>query len=74
MKVVPIQYRRQRPPRKSALDDAAVYVDGDFMLPVLRMKMRRGVVAVVHSNNDSEESADFWHLPGGSPTLTLAER
>jgi hypothetical protein len=61
MKIVPIQNCRQRPPRKPALDDAAVNFNRDFMLPILRVEMRCEVVALVHPNNDSEKSADFGH-------------
>jgi hypothetical protein len=61
MQIVPIEYCRQCPPRKSTLDDTGIYVDGDFMLAILRVEMRRRMVSIVHPNNDSEESADFWH-------------
>ena len=61
VKTVPIEYCRQRSSRKPSLDDAAVDFDGDFMLAILGMEMWRRMVAVIHPNDDTEESADFWH-------------
>ena len=61
MEIIPIEYSRQRAPRKPTLDNAAFDLDSNLMLPVLRMEMRRRVVTVVHPDNDSEEAADFRH-------------
>jgi hypothetical protein len=61
MKMVPIQHGRKRPPWKSSLYDSGFDLNSDLVLSVLGVEMRREMVAVVHSNNDPKESADFWH-------------
>ena len=49
--------------RKPPLDNAAIDLDGNFMLPVFRVEMRRRMVTVVHPDNDAEEATNFWHDP-----------
>ena len=71
MKIVPIQYCCQRSPRKPTLDDAAVDVDSDFMLPILRVEVWRGMIAIVHPNHNSKESADFRHSSKTSVVLRI---
>ena len=61
MEIIPIEYGRQCPPRKPPLDNAAIDLDDNFMLPVFRVEMRRKMVTVVHPDNDSEEAANFRH-------------
>jgi len=61
MEIIPIEYGRQRAPRKPTLDNAAFDLDSNFILPVFRVEMRRRMVTVVHPDNDSEEAADFRH-------------
>jgi hypothetical protein len=46
------------------LHDAAIDINGDFMLAILRVEMRRRMVALVHSDDNFKESTDFGHLLG----------
>ncbi len=42
-----------------ASDDARCDLDRDLILPVLRMKVRRCVVTVIHTDDDSDK---IWIL------------
>ena len=53
------------------MHDAAIDINGDFMLAILRVEMRRRMVAVVHSDDDSKESADFGHLLGALGEISI---
>ena len=61
MKIVRVENCRQRSPRKPSLNRSALNLDGDFMLAILRMKMGRGMVSVVQSDDDPKEATDFRH-------------
>lgn len=36
-------------------------VEGRSLSAMLRVKMRRRMIAKIHTNNDSEKSGDDWH-------------
>ena len=59
---VPLQDMTQGPGRKGAVHNAGLDFDGDFVVPLHRVKVRRRVIPVEHSNHNSEEATDLWHM------------
>jgi hypothetical protein len=50
-----------RAPRKPSIHRSGFDLDRDFIFAILRMKMRRRVIAIEHANYDSKKSRDFRH-------------
>ena len=61
MESIPFQHVVQRAPRKLPVDDAIRKLDRDLERAVSRMKVRRGMIVVVHRDHDSEKSRYFRH-------------
>jgi hypothetical protein len=61
MEIVPLYHMTQSTGRERALDDSVVDPDRDVEAAVLRMKVRRGMLVVVHRDDDSEEPRDLGH-------------
>ncbi len=52
----------ERPSRKPARDHAVANVDGDLVLTLRRVKVRRIVVAVQNSDRNPQKTTDHGHL------------
>ena len=67
MKFVPLQDMGKPPAGKVPFHRAGLCVDGDLILTILGVKVRRGVILIVHRNDNSQKSRKFRHalkLPG----------
>jgi len=47
--------------REAAVDAAGCNLDGDLILAIDGVKVRRRVIAVLHGDHDPKEAADFRH-------------
>ena len=62
LKIVPFQHRRESTFGELSLHDTAMNRYRDLVLTIFGMEMRWSVIAIVHPNHNTEESADLWHL------------
>lgn len=64
MRQRPLGYEARRPPWKpTAKDSQSLDLDDHAMAGVVRVKVRRQMIVVVHADGDSEEPADLGHEP-----------
>jgi hypothetical protein len=63
MKLGPVENQPEGPARQLSLDQFQC-LDPDFrlMLAVYRVEVRRRMIVIIHSDNDSEEDAECWHV------------
>ena len=61
MLALPFEHCCQSTSRKAAFDSSAPDFERYFILPIFSMKVRRRMVAIVHSYNNAEKATDFRH-------------
>ena len=62
MKFDPVENQTKGPARQLSLNDFHRFnPDFRFMLAVYRVEVRRRVIVIIHSDDDSEEDAECWH-------------
>ena len=62
--LTPLSYVGERALRETAPQNRTVLnPDGDLVVPVVRVKVRRVVNPLEHADHDPEEAADLRHTP-----------
>ena len=62
MKLGPVENQPEGPARQLSLDQfQSLDSDFGFILAVDRVEVRRRMVVIIHSDDDSEEDAECWH-------------
>jgi len=56
VQVQPLKHGTQTTLGKISVDYSAFNIDSDFILTIDRVKMRRGMIAIEHSDHDPQES------------------
>jgi hypothetical protein len=56
----------QRSRWELSFDDTGFDLNGDFVLAVSRVKVRRGVIIPEHRDHNPQESADCWQSNAAS--------
>ena len=58
----PVEDQPKGPARQLSLDELHRFDPNfGFMLAVYRVEVRRRVIVIIHSDDDSEEDAECWH-------------
>jgi hypothetical protein len=61
MKVSPLHHSPQGPFWKFSLHYSSLDIDGNFLITVFRVKMRRGMIAIEHAHHNSKKATDLRH-------------
>lgn len=62
MKFGPVENQPEGLARQLSVDEfQRLDPDFRFMLAVYRVEVRRRVIVIIHSDDDSEEDAECWH-------------
>jgi hypothetical protein len=62
MKFGPVENQLEGPARQLSVDEfQRLDPDFRFMLAVYRVEVRRRMIVIIHSDDDSEEDAECWH-------------
>lgn len=70
MKLGPVENQPKGPARQRSLNDFHRFdPDFRFMLAAYRVEVRRRVIVIIHSDDDSEEDAKCWHKRVGLVSL-----
>ena len=73
MQCSPLLYQPKNPGGKIAVDLSSLYANRGLVFPVNGMEMRRGMIAVVHCDDDAEETTELRHASNLTSCRIAAE-